>query len=185
MKGQLADRVSSMKIKELTAENWLEQDAVSRMFYGLFKYGTRYSPTGDDWARMILEITLGDYVPTEVTDLFAVARGALVYGFLFYPLYTLGLEQVFRTAEAAVSLRCKLGGELDTKASFYEKIEWLKRQSLLSETETEKWHLVRKARNSSSHLEEQQIIPPGVSVGQVKDIVAMINSLFDAGTSKA
>jgi hypothetical protein len=44
---------------------------------------------GNDWARHFLAVELHEDVPADVHDLFAVARGTMLYGWFFYPLYAL------------------------------------------------------------------------------------------------
>jgi hypothetical protein len=46
-------------------------------------------------------LLLGHAVP----DLCEVACGALLYGCFFYPMFALGLEQLYRLAEAAVGAK--------------------------------------------------------------------------------
>ena len=61
--------------------------------------------TGEDWARAFLNVELKEHVPEPVSDLFAIARGALLYGWFFYPLFRLGEEQLYRVVEAAAKER--------------------------------------------------------------------------------
>jgi hypothetical protein len=42
--------------------------------------------SGEDWAVRFLAVELSAKVPEDVQQLFAVARGVLVYGHFFYPL---------------------------------------------------------------------------------------------------
>ena len=48
-----------------------------------------------------LEPQLDDQVPRSIRQLFEVARGAMVYGAFYNPLYALGYEQLYRVSEAA------------------------------------------------------------------------------------
>jgi hypothetical protein len=45
-------------------------------------------------------------VPEKIVVLFEVATGAMRYGYFFTAIYTWGLEQVFRMAEAAITAGC-------------------------------------------------------------------------------
>jgi hypothetical protein len=97
------DRMAELRFKRLTVDNWQRPDPGLSIFVRLsLQDGSTRPISGDDWAREILAIELSERVPLEIRRLFAVARGALVYGYFFYPLYTLGAEQLFRVAEAAV-----------------------------------------------------------------------------------
>ncbi len=96
-------------IKNLSVENWLRPDDVSRSFVTFDHKLQRFRHLdGDDWAKDILQHDLTEAVPAEVATLFATARGSLVYGYFFYPLYALGLEQLFRVSEAAVASLCEV-----------------------------------------------------------------------------
>jgi hypothetical protein len=44
-------------------------------------------------------------VPEPIRELFDVARGAMIYGWFFYPLFRLGEDQLHRVVEAAVVAR--------------------------------------------------------------------------------
>ena len=48
-------------------------------------------------------------------------RGAMVYGYFLYPLYVLGAEQLFRVAEAAVTLKCEQMGAKTDRMRFVNK----------------------------------------------------------------
>ncbi len=92
--------------KNITSENWLEPDPILRGFVKLTLHGPEQI-TSDDLFDDILEHRLSEFVPREVKALYEVARGAMCYGYFFYPLYTLTYEQLFRVAETAVTLKCK------------------------------------------------------------------------------
>src|SRR5438105_2916552 len=105
--------MSKYGFKEINKDNWLQPDPV---LAGI----VRLSPangwlptakTADDWLDEVLHPQLEGNVPDEVASLFEVARGALTYGYLFYPLFTLGAEQVSRVVEAAITRKYKdVGG---------------------------------------------------------------------------
>ena len=170
--------MTDRRFKELTPENWLEPDPVMRLF-------VVYSPdepsrlmTGDDWAHHILAIRLSDVVPEEVRRLFEVARGTLLYGYFFYPLYTLGLQQILRVAENAVTYRCRKQGAPASKKRFMERLEWLRDHGILSTNEHARWEVVRHLRNWGTHSQNQDILLPGMAVGTVQKIANLIHSLF-------
>jgi hypothetical protein len=85
--------------KRLTAENWSDPDPVNRHFARISPIAGPVSMEGGDWAREFLAVSVADHVPKEVADLFAVARGAMLYGWFFYPLFRIGEEQLFRLLE--------------------------------------------------------------------------------------
>lgn len=94
-----------MGFKPLTPTNWLQPDPTSGIFGRVSPVAGPMRMDGEDWARRFLAVELASHVPEPVRDLFAVARGALVYGWFFYPLFKLGEEQIYRVAEAAARQR--------------------------------------------------------------------------------
>src|SRR5215218_7257043 len=147
-------------IKTLTTENWLQPDPTSTIFVRLSHADGSVSPmSGEDWMAQFLAPSLNDNVPEEVRRLFEVARGALAYGYFFYPLYTLAGEQLYRVAEAAVSEKCALLGA-PKKSSFQDKIKFLVDKNLIPDEEFIRWDAFRQLRNMSSHPRQQNIIPP-------------------------
>lgn len=95
-------------MKSLTKENWLEADPSILIFSKLnLKTGQSSSISQEEWAERVLRHKLSKDVPEEIVALFEVATGAMLYGYFFTPLYTLGLQQVFRVAEAAITAKCE------------------------------------------------------------------------------
>jgi len=73
-------------MKDLNKENWLQIDPI--IASGIFVWmsladGSVESITADDWVARLVSINLSSKVPEEARTLFAVARGAMVYGGLF------------------------------------------------------------------------------------------------------
>jgi hypothetical protein len=114
-----------------------------------------------------------------------VARGAIIYGWFFYPLGTLGTEQCWRVLEAGVRRRCQEvgiqtkrtgrdGRERDTR--FSDNIEALSARKLI--TEQYRWNAIRELRNSTSHPSRQMILDPGQAQGVLEMTVSFLNELF-------
>ena len=98
--------------KQLTPMNWTEPDPVNQHFARISPIAGPISMEGGDWAREFLDVSLADHVPDEVVDLFAIARGAMLYGWFFYPLFRIGEEQLYRVLESSARIRySELGGE--------------------------------------------------------------------------
>lgn len=164
-------------IKHLTIENWLQPDNPSQSFMGLSD-GQIYTMSGEDWARQILRSKLPEETPCEIQKLYAVAQGIMIYGWFFYPLYTLGIEQLSRVAEAAISYKCKSLNAPTSVDTFTKKVNWLARNSVIPENEKDKWDSVRRLRNLASHLESQTILTPGFVARMLEKLTERINSLF-------
>ncbi len=133
----------------------------------------------------ILKPNLNETVPTEVKALFEVARGSLVYGYFFYPLYTLGLEQLFRVAEAAVTRKCKTmeAPRAICKGGFLKKVKYLVEMKVIPNQKEEIWNAIRGLRNIASHPQDQSILAPGEAIGKLSRIADEINSLFSNSPS--
>ncbi|MGI8483866.1 MAG: DUF4145 domain-containing protein [Thermomicrobiales bacterium] len=175
--------MAELGFKTLTVENMQQSDPVLSIFVRLSAQdGSIRKLAADEWAREILVVELSEQVPREVRRLFAVARGALVYGYFFYPLYTLGAEQLFRVAEAAVGHKCQDLGVSATKLkslTFQKQLEYLVKQGTISTTDERRWDALRHLRNLSSHPEDQTILPPGVAIGELRRIAADLDGLFE------
>jgi hypothetical protein len=170
--------MSKFGFKEITPRNWLERDDVLRGFVRMSPSGQSIPLTGEDWLRHILKPKLLDSVPTDVQALFEVARGALIYGYFFYPLFTLAAEQLFRVAEAAVAHKCKALGAPKSKETFKKRIRWLVEEGVIPSSEFGRWGATRELRNAASHPERQSIFTPGQAIGTLEGIAMQINSLF-------
>ena len=66
-----------LNFKRLTTTNWLEADETSKLFGRVSPDGTFVAMTGEDWLEFILTPRLAAIVPSEVHDLFEVARGRM------------------------------------------------------------------------------------------------------------
>ena len=68
-----------MSFKQLTANNWDRPDDTSKIFGRMSPLVGVVPMNGNDWARAFLGVELPESVPEEIRDLFAVARGTLLY----------------------------------------------------------------------------------------------------------
>ena len=91
-----ASRVAELGFKTLTQQNFLERDPTLQAFFA----GLTQTDLMDD----VFAAQLSAGVPDDVKALFEGARGAMCYGFYFYPLFMLGADQLCRVAETAVRL---------------------------------------------------------------------------------
>jgi hypothetical protein len=134
-----------------------------------------------------LKPQLGPNVPSDVAALFEVARGAMIYGWFFYPIITLSAEQCLRVLEAGVKACCeshriltkkrnKKGELLDT--SYSDNLKKLKKHRVIPESGENLWNVARKLRNLTSHPERQIILPPGITWGVLQATADRLNELF-------
>ncbi len=170
--------MSNLGFKQLSAENWLISDSTILGFVRIAPDGSVHDISAEEWLRHILRPQIDDGVPLEVKKLFEVARGAMAYGYFFYPLYTLGIEQLWRVAEAAVTHKCKAMAAPGSVDTFFKKIKWLIEKDVIPQTEVLRWTGIRKLRNLSSHPERQSIYMPPEALRFVESIAEQANSLF-------
>lgn len=160
--------------KKLTIENILELDTfcIQRDIK---------QEQGLSFVADYLKPKLSDSVPVETRKLFEVARGTMVYGLYFYPLYTVGTEQLFRVAENALRQKCiALGIQFkDGKMYFGNMLNKLIRKSVIAKERNHIWQSLRQLRNIYSHPDSQNIITPAIAVNTLKTTVEQINLLFD------
>lgn len=181
--------MARLDIKHVTVDNWRDPDPQTLNLVTLLPEGGHRPTTNEEWLALIDGATLADTVPDEIHDLFTVARGTMVYGYLFYPLYTVAFEQLFRIAEAAVFHRCRLlGYEEQEKPGkrrdrFNTKLDWLVKQGVLSKEQRLQWDAIRELRNFTSHGDEQMLVGPSWAIHNFWTLTDTVNVLFGAPPS--
>ena len=170
--------------KQLTPKNWLEHDTTGSHIVTVSPTGMISKPTSDDWATMILTPRLSEDAPRDLVELFEVARGALCYGFFFYPLYTLGSEQLYRVLEAAVASKFKSEKAPARVRRLRNRIDWLRDYGKIDQETTDRLHAARELRNISSHADRQSIYDQTAAIRGVGIVVELINQLFDGSGSE-
>ena len=167
-------------MKQLAVENWLEIDPIvaSGVFVRLsLEDGTVQQISARDWTERLLAIHVSPSVPTVVRDQIAIARGAMIYGSLFYPLFTLGLEQLFRVTESAARIKAvELGMRKDRP--YHAILTDLHAAGALTDDEYREWTGVRRFRNATTHADKAMILPPGAAIGMFAAVVGSTNRLF-------
>jgi hypothetical protein len=170
-----------MRFKELTLANWDQPDPANAAFGRISRIVGPRKMTGHDWAREFLSIELGPQVPEQISELFAVARGALLYGWFFFPMFLLGEDQLHRVLETAVRARyAELGGP-HRQPTFKHAIGWLIECKVISPEDEARWEGVRKMRNVASHPERQGAMSPGAVLRTLRETAHDINRLFARG----
>ena len=165
--------------KKLSVENWRQADPANGNFVRRSELtGEILAMEEDDWARQFLAVELKGHVPVEIRDLFAIARGAMIYGWFFYPLFRLGEEQLYRLTETALR-RCygNLGGP-KRQPTFTQAVDFLVGRRVIPSDDRERWEAARKLRNAVSHPERASVMPPGAVLGMLKVNAHDINRLF-------
>lgn len=163
--------------KKLGPKNWRRRDKACDPFVRRYKEKSR-KITNDQFASIILERSLSQKVPVEVRNLFEVAQGAMCYGCYFYPLYTLGSEQMYRVSEAAVNQKCKSLNIPRNIKSFRGRLNWLRDNNFLSKQKFVQWDAGRQLRNSASHPNRQSIYTPFDAINTIDVTIDLVEDLF-------
>lgn len=138
-------------------------------------------PSGEHYAKMILGYELNDDVPIEVHDLWAVARGVLLYGYFFSPLWVVGDEQLHRVTDAAVEHAYRrFNGPLAGQQAppLASRIEWLIARRYIDPHWTPRWMAIKDLRNMGSHSTRQRIGTPNGALRSLSVLRDEINQLF-------
>tara|TARA_B100000315_G_scaffold8245_1_gene8187 strand:- start:42256 stop:42567 length:312 start_codon:yes stop_codon:yes gene_type:complete len=97
---------------------------------------------------------------------------------LYYSLFALALEQLFRVSESAVLHKCKALKAPKSINTFEKRIDWLVKTSVIHHSRQWRWDGIRQLRNSASHPKFQSIHLPGEAIQIVQNIAEDINSLW-------
>lgn len=174
-----ADESRRLGVKLVDIRNWMEADQASTRFAFLATDGTPRRIDGDEWARAFLRPQLSANCPTDVLVAFEAARGALVYGWFFYPLYALGQRELLHVAELAVRIRCEqLGVSRRKTRTFAGQISALREAEELTDEEFGSWSRLRKMRNTLVHAEAATITMPGPVAAVLGRIADLTNTLY-------
>jgi hypothetical protein len=171
--------MSKLRIKQLDSDNWLKPDPEVLSISSLTLDGIPLTRTSDAWVNDILHSQLSDNIPDEIMRLFEVARGTMVYGYFFYPIFGLVYEQLSRVFEAAITCKCKSLGIPDKIRVFKEKLEWLKGQGVITDREECSLQKVRRFRNRGSHPSDYAYFHAQEVLDFLKYIIPVINRLFE------
>jgi hypothetical protein len=97
-----------------------------------------------------------------------MALGSLAYAYWYYPLYTIGAQQLLRVADYALDQFAR-GIGLERSYSLADRIEKLASQGVLGdEADISRWQLIRRLRNKVTHPTFQEIwgLPQAHDVAQ-------------------
>ena len=170
-------------LKSITTENWHDIDKSTKAWFA-FRFIKEDSAL---WLEWFSGPKLETKVPAEVAILFEVTRGAMICGWFFYPLLTLGVEQCYRLLDTGTRLRRK---QLDIptvaekknankgNTSFKENAAALIKHGLISKADEVRWEAARNLRNWSSHPERQSLYDPGQAHKTLELVAERLNDLF-------
>lgn len=162
--------------KIITSENWNIPDKTTVAYTCPFDYDEKSG--SHPYMDRILSYQLNNEVPIEIRRLFEVARGAMVYSYYFYPLYTLAIDQLSRVGETALFHKAKQNGYSKKVPTFSDMIKFLKEKNVLDDEKQKEWEFLRDFRNHASHRRNQSIYPPAAALGALEIFSKEINALF-------
>lgn len=168
-------------IKPLDEQNFLWADRVGMHFTPLGLSGARMKATRAEIERRVKSFTdigLCDAVPTELQILFEFAKGAMVYGVFFYPLYTLGWEQLSRVFEALITTKVSLLEPSLGESTLFDKIEWLKNHGYIPPIDSDKYDLFRVWRNRVAHPKAHTLIGPPDARRMLREMRDLLEYFF-------
>ncbi len=165
--------------KQITLENWTQPDPANTCFVRLRSDGKFSSIKAEEYFSDIMNHTLSEQVPEKIQKLYEVTRATMTYGYYYYPIFTVAVEQLFRIVESSVSYVCKTLGSPASIKTFNHKIEWLIELGILEGCKKARWDSLRRLRNARAHPESQMILPPGPVLSLFDEMTTDINSLFN------
>lgn len=162
--------------KRIRMENWNAVDPI----WHAFELSHSSPDPSATWVTEALKPTLAPAVPLPVQKLYEVARGTLVYSLMFYPLLTIGTEQLFRVFETAASIKCTQMSAPAKVSVFSKKVDWLHGQGVIAAEDHPRWKAVVHLRNGASHPNDQSIFAPNMALNMLDGAVELINPLFSS-----
>lgn len=169
--------MEDVKVDRFSPSRWLQPDPTLALFQKLSHLdGSVAVMTAEDWFEVWQHATIDSPVPVDIINLFEQARACLAYGYFFYPLYALGIEQLLRVADAALAVKCDaLGAPAKT---FEKRIDWLAAHGDRPSFDPDHWHGLRKFRNETSHHSRRILLTPAAAMQLLGDVAIEIEALF-------
>lgn len=166
------------RLTKLTLENHLERDR--RLDCWSVNGIGPYSHSTDDWVRMILDVSLEIDLPPFLAEIFDRAQASMVYGCYHYPLFTLGMEELFRFGESAFREAIKEAEPPSglTKKRYVDLQKWAFNEGLIDIAAASRWESSRQLRNSVSHKEGALLLGPNDALNQLDITKELVEALF-------
>ncbi len=151
-------------VKRLSYDNFLTPAVGALLFSrdgGLSTMGPA-DPTAEairSRVERFTDVALPEHVPETVWRMFEVAKGAMVYGLFFYPLYTLGEDHLSRLFEWMVKdqYEKRRGAK---SGNLKAMVQWLIKNGRFPDQLEVRWLATYEIRNLVSHPTMQQITDP-------------------------
>lgn len=167
-----------MDSKRLTAENFLLPDPLTGEFTGRDGDGREHRLSAVDWAHEILVIGLDEAVPEAARNRFELARGILLYGYFWYPLWVQGTVEALRGAEVALEAACEAEHGAKRLSTAESRIEWLEKKDVLDAEEACTWMSLVRVRDALAEARQTPMLTPGRSLEILDTVAHVVNGLF-------
>lgn len=165
-------------MKQITTENWLTHDPIMNVFVAFSDAPNNTVQGGTRLVSHAIEPQLQHQMPEGIVRLYEMARGAICYGCFFYPLYTLGMEQLHRCLDAALKQKIEMLNDGKSPKRFKERIEWAITNKVIASVDAGRWDAIRELRNEGAHPTGHTIMPPGEAIHSLHIAADLLNDLF-------
>lgn len=143
-------------LKAITAASFLESDF--HPIVGSDRKPLRY----EDWIEIVQRAgRLPSSAPAHIAEAYEPYLGSIIYGWVYWPLLTMGIDKVLALREALARAACErqAASNRETK-TFQSCIDYLFNQGLLPPERRRKWDAGRGLRNSLAHPERRSLFSP-------------------------
>ncbi|GEM_PF-1734687 len=167
---------NELGVKLPTRDNLLDVDPVIAAFATIENGEPRpLKPT--DILSSIESYKLGEGVPIEIRRAFQAAKGAMVYGYWYYPMLTLAAQQLVRVAVFALENFLDLA-KIDRRGAIQMQIQKLADLGFfVSSNDRARWENIRRLRNRVSHSGTANIWSVADALSIAREVSAAINTL--------
>ena len=169
----------------MTAEGHLQRDPRLDV-WSVNGFGP-YSHSTEDWVEMILSFKFDISLPPFVESIYARAQSCMVYGCYHYPLFTLGIEELYRYLESALRAAVEEAGASSTvrKYPYAKLIIWAKNEGLIAPEKVSIWDAGRGLRNSTTHKSGPFLLGPNHALQDLKMAKELTEELFRTCRSRS
>lgn len=174
---------SKISVKVVNEKNYFMADPVSATFY-FFDVNSGQPVKNNErvFIDYISNVKLDPFISSDILDMWEIAKALFCYGYLYYPFFSLALEQALKTLEVAITFKFDvLGGSEIVKnnrpVGLEKKINFIYSKGKISDGEKEVLHSLRMMRNMSFHPKYQQITGP-YFIDVIKRIADIINRIW-------
>ncbi len=145
-------------LKIITSENYYLPDETIESFGFLErKTGEQRPITEEDMINLASNLTLNEYVPNEINEMFEASKALYMYGYLYWTFLTLAQEQSFKAFEATIAKTHEIvfGNNYSPngkkRLQLSDMINCLVKFGIIPEEKERKYWAIRNFRNQSFH----------------------------------